>query len=285
MPCSSARWNFHARVGDAQSTPRCRGCAVDITLPDSPHHLAAVPVGSARRRGVPDGVDVVAYAAQPWRTPSSPTRASCICPSRGSWASAGRCSSRPSTACCLDGTRRQRTLPRLRRRRPGRSRRGRLHRQLRNNAGRARPRTAIVHADVAEEFGRRLADAFAAYPTVGDDARCRRHRHRAAHHGRGARRRPCALVRDAAGAGARILTGGELPDRPGFFYPPTVVAGCRRRGPCWRRRSSGRWRRSRRSAPTTRLSALAATLVDIARVRVHATGRALRLAGPSRRSR
>ena len=80
----------------------------------------------------------------------------------------------------------------------------------------------IVHADVAEEFGRRLADAFAAL-TVGDGladgtdigplitAEARDGVH--------------ALVRDAAGAGARILTGGELPDGPGFFYPPTVVAG------------------------------------------------------------
>jgi succinate-semialdehyde dehydrogenase / glutarate-semialdehyde dehydrogenase len=30
-------------------------------------------------------------------------------------------------------------------------------------------------------------------------------------------------VRDAAGRGARVLCGGERPDRPGWWYPPTVV--------------------------------------------------------------
>jgi acyl-CoA reductase-like NAD-dependent aldehyde dehydrogenase len=30
-------------------------------------------------------------------------------------------------------------------------------------------------------------------------------------------------VRDAVKAGARVLTGGEIPDGPGNFYPPTVL--------------------------------------------------------------
>jgi succinate-semialdehyde dehydrogenase/glutarate-semialdehyde dehydrogenase len=33
------------------------------------------------------------------------------------------------------------------------------------------------------------------------------------------------LVNDARGKGADILTGGSVPDGPGWFYPPTVVAG------------------------------------------------------------
>ncbi|KUJ54175.1 succinate-semialdehyde dehydrogenase/glutarate-semialdehyde dehydrogenase [Streptomyces sp. 3212.3] len=33
------------------------------------------------------------------------------------------------------------------------------------------------------------------------------------------------LVEDAVGAGAQVLCGGERPDRPGWFYPPTVLAG------------------------------------------------------------
>jgi len=33
------------------------------------------------------------------------------------------------------------------------------------------------------------------------------------------------LVLDATGRGARLLTGGELPDGRGYFYPPTVLAG------------------------------------------------------------
>jgi succinate-semialdehyde dehydrogenase/glutarate-semialdehyde dehydrogenase len=31
------------------------------------------------------------------------------------------------------------------------------------------------------------------------------------------------LVGGAVGSGARVLTGGEAPDRPGYFYPPTVL--------------------------------------------------------------
>jgi acyl-CoA reductase-like NAD-dependent aldehyde dehydrogenase len=34
-----------------------------------------------------------------------------------------------------------------------------------------------------------------------------------------------AHVRAAAEGGARVLTGGEAPECPGFFYPPTVLAG------------------------------------------------------------
>ncbi len=33
------------------------------------------------------------------------------------------------------------------------------------------------------------------------------------------------LVADAVGKGAKLLVGGERPDRPGWWYPPTLVAG------------------------------------------------------------
>lgn len=33
-----------------------------------------------------------------------------------------------------------------------------------------------------------------------------------------------AMVRDAQASGARLLTGGVVPEGPGFFYPPTVIA-------------------------------------------------------------
>ncbi|HVX47534.1 MAG TPA: NADP-dependent succinic semialdehyde dehydrogenase [Mycobacteriales bacterium] len=33
------------------------------------------------------------------------------------------------------------------------------------------------------------------------------------------------LVAEAVAGGAQVLCGGERPDRPGWFYPPTVVAG------------------------------------------------------------
>ena len=32
-----------------------------------------------------------------------------------------------------------------------------------------------------------------------------------------------ALVQDSVAKGARLLTGGEIPDRPGAWYPPTVL--------------------------------------------------------------
>ena len=33
------------------------------------------------------------------------------------------------------------------------------------------------------------------------------------------------LVADAVGHGAEVLTGGKVLDRPGYFYPPTVLGG------------------------------------------------------------
>jgi acyl-CoA reductase-like NAD-dependent aldehyde dehydrogenase len=32
------------------------------------------------------------------------------------------------------------------------------------------------------------------------------------------------ILEDTKRSGARILAGGELPDRPGYFFPPTIVA-------------------------------------------------------------
>ncbi|MET0239113.1 MAG: aldehyde dehydrogenase family protein [Sphingobium sp.] len=37
--------------------------------------------------------------------------------------------------------------------------------------------------------------------------------------------RVCAIVEDAKAAGGRIVAGGAPLDRPGYFYPPTVVTG------------------------------------------------------------
>jgi succinate-semialdehyde dehydrogenase/glutarate-semialdehyde dehydrogenase len=33
------------------------------------------------------------------------------------------------------------------------------------------------------------------------------------------------LVADAVAKGAKVLCGGAAPDRPGFYYPPTVLTG------------------------------------------------------------
>lgn len=40
-------------------------------------------------------------------------------------------------------------------------------------------------------------------------------------------------VQRSVAAGARLLTGGELPDGVGAFYPPTVLAGVREGMPAW----------------------------------------------------
>jgi succinate-semialdehyde dehydrogenase / glutarate-semialdehyde dehydrogenase len=41
-------------------------------------------------------------------------------------------------------------------------------------------------------------------------------------------------VRASVSAGARLLTGGERPDRPGFFYAPTVLIDVPREAPAYR---------------------------------------------------
>jgi succinate-semialdehyde dehydrogenase/glutarate-semialdehyde dehydrogenase len=78
----------------------------------------------------------------------------------------------------------------------------------------------LVHADVADDFARRLAERFGALqvgdgtaegtdigPLITSDAREQVH----------------ALVTDAVAAGASVATGGEVPPGPGWFYPPTVL--------------------------------------------------------------
>jgi len=78
----------------------------------------------------------------------------------------------------------------------------------------------LVHASVAEEFARRLGDRMAALtvgrgqddgtdvgPLIDADA--------VESVGR--------LVAEAVAGGARVVTGGEAPDGPGHFYPPTVL--------------------------------------------------------------
>jgi succinate-semialdehyde dehydrogenase/glutarate-semialdehyde dehydrogenase len=80
----------------------------------------------------------------------------------------------------------------------------------------------FVHDDIYDEFAGRLSDRLAAL-TVGpgtepgtevgpliDDV---------------GRRKVRDLVQDAVDQGADVLTGGALPDGPGFFYPPTVLSG------------------------------------------------------------
>ena len=77
-----------------------------------------------------------------------------------------------------------------------------------------------VHADVADEFSRRLAERMAALrvgpgtsddtevgPLVNDESAAKVHE----------------LVEGAVAAGARVVTGGRRPEREGFYYEPTVL--------------------------------------------------------------
>ena len=79
-----------------------------------------------------------------------------------------------------------------------------------------------VHASVADEFARRLAERMSALPigrgveedvVVGPliDA--------------AARDKVSSLVVDAVERGATVLTGGKALERDGYFYPPTVLTG------------------------------------------------------------
>ena len=79
----------------------------------------------------------------------------------------------------------------------------------------------LVQRGVAEEFGKRFADAMAGLRVgsgldenvdVGPLVNA------------ASREKVVALVDDAVKSGARLLTGGEATPGPGFFYPPTVLA-------------------------------------------------------------
>lgn len=80
----------------------------------------------------------------------------------------------------------------------------------------------IVHESVAEEFTARLADVFGSLvvgPGIAPDT----------HVGPvitdTARSEIADLVESAVADGAKVATGGTVPEGPGYFYPPTVLAG------------------------------------------------------------
>lgn len=78
----------------------------------------------------------------------------------------------------------------------------------------------IVHADVAEEFSSKLAEKMGALkigPGLEDGVKVgplveEKQRDKVAE-----------LVDDAVEKGATVVTGGEVPEGPGWFYPPTVL--------------------------------------------------------------
>lgn len=79
-----------------------------------------------------------------------------------------------------------------------------------------------VHADVIAAFGAKLAEKMAALPVgrgVDDAVRVGPLIDAAA------QQKVQQLVEDAVEHGAQVLTGGSVPDTPGYFYPPTVLTG------------------------------------------------------------
>jgi succinate-semialdehyde dehydrogenase/glutarate-semialdehyde dehydrogenase len=94
----------------------------------------------------------------------------------------------------------------------------------------------IVHADVADAFTTRFVDAMAAQrigdpmdddTVIGPLALEQ------------VRTDVEALVADARDKGADVLTGGDRLDGPGWFYPPTVVAGVTDAMDLWREEAFG----------------------------------------------
>ncbi len=78
----------------------------------------------------------------------------------------------------------------------------------------------FVHTDVAEEFATRLAEKMAALrvgPGTDDDTQV------GPLVNEDTVGKVDALVRGAVAAGSRVVTGGTRPDRPGFYFDPTVL--------------------------------------------------------------
>ncbi|HPU13411.1 MAG TPA: NAD-dependent succinate-semialdehyde dehydrogenase [Aeromicrobium sp.] len=79
----------------------------------------------------------------------------------------------------------------------------------------------IVHESVASEF----AERFAAKMSQADVSPLVEEKQRA---------KVAELVEDAKAAGGRVLTGGEVPAGPGYFYPPTVLVDVPKSARVWR---------------------------------------------------
>ncbi|MDX8141358.1 NAD-dependent succinate-semialdehyde dehydrogenase [Lentzea sp. BCCO 10_0061] len=77
-----------------------------------------------------------------------------------------------------------------------------------------------VHADVAEEFTEKLVARMGSIVVgAGTDPGT----HMGPMIDDRQRSRVADLVSETVGAGARLRAGGEVPDGPGYFYPPTVL--------------------------------------------------------------
>src|SRR5215212_660692 len=78
----------------------------------------------------------------------------------------------------------------------------------------------FVHAEVAEEFSQRLAERMSAMrvgPGIADDTQV------GPLVNEDTVTKVTELVEGAVAAGGRVVIGGTRPDRPGYYYDPTVV--------------------------------------------------------------
>ncbi len=80
----------------------------------------------------------------------------------------------------------------------------------------------IVHADIYDDFAAAFAGAMSAL-RMGDPMLESTQLGPVAT--QSGREELAELVEDARAQGAEVLTGGEIPDGPGWFYPATVLAG------------------------------------------------------------
>ncbi|MFK0158189.1 NADP-dependent succinic semialdehyde dehydrogenase [Streptomyces sp. NPDC090493] len=83
----------------------------------------------------------------------------------------------------------------------------------------------IVHTDVYEAFAEKFVAGMAALRTGDPTDEATDVGPLASEQGR---KDLEELVEDAKRSGARVLCGGERPDGPGWYYPPTVLAGIHR---------------------------------------------------------
>ncbi|MCP3768464.1 MULTISPECIES: NADP-dependent succinic semialdehyde dehydrogenase [Streptomyces] len=83
----------------------------------------------------------------------------------------------------------------------------------------------IVHTDVYDAFAERFTRGMRALTTGDPMDEATDVGPLASEQGR---KDLVELVDDAVRSGARVLCGGELPDGPGWYYPPTVLAGITR---------------------------------------------------------
>ena len=89
----------------------------------------------------------------------------------------------------------------------------------------------IVHSEIADEFERRFVERMEAL-RIGDPMDPSTEMGPLATES--IRRDVHQQVESSVAAGARLLTGGEPLDRPGFFYPPTVLADIPEDAPAYR---------------------------------------------------